>query len=161
MIKKYIKGSSTNPEGVIKALENLGSVNERNMSGTHENCIYYINRFNYIDCVSMGTEFAIIIMECFEEIQPIESAPKVITNLDVVKWYFKMRFEGHAIQFKDQHDFIRLAPLAYHYDDAETEVVEVSIDFGEWIPIEEARILTDKETSSDDMNKIIASLKSK
>lgn len=143
MIKKYVRGNASNPEGVIKALENLGGINEYYLTGDEEDSVYYINNGSYIYYVSIGTDFADVITECFEEIQPIqpiESAPKVITNLDVSKWYFRMLREGHAVQFKDIHGYIRPMPLACIDDDVESGNKEARIDFGEWIPIEEAII---------------------
>lgn len=160
MIKKFIKGNALNPEGVIKALEELGGINKYNRVGSDGDTIYFINKNNDIDSTIIGCPSADIIMECFEEIQP--SAPKVITNLDIAKWYFKMIREGHAVQLIDGDDGCVYNNAWFYYRDGEeTDIKKVRIDFGEWIPIEEAGILTDKETPSDNMDKVIASLKSK
>lgn len=141
MIKKYCKGSSTNPEGVIKALENLGGINGYHITGDGQTSIYYIDKDNCIDHVVIDSSFGTFIMECFEEIQPSEPTPKVFTNLDITRWYFKMIHDGHAVQFADLHDNILSFPQIYKNDDIETGIVKVRIDFGEWIPIEETSII--------------------
>lgn len=146
MIKKFIRGNDSNPKGVIKALENLGGVNTCYHKGDNPNKIYFINDMGTIFRASEDSPLAEVIMECFEEIQPIqpvqtiESAPKFVTNLDVSKWYFDMIHKGHAVQFKDIHGYIRPMPLACIDDDVESSNKEVRVDFGEWIPIEEAGI---------------------
>lgn len=141
MVKKFVKGSSTNPEGVIKALENLGGVNNSNLVGSDEEGYYFINNNNVIECMSRRDSYAGFITECFEEIQPVESAPKVITNLDVAKWYFTMINECHAIQFLDHNADIQNFPKGYSHDDDLIHYTHVRIDFDEWIPIEEAGII--------------------
>lgn len=142
MIKKYVKGSSTNPEGVIQALENLGGINEYQRVGNEEKCVYFISRRNVIDIADIGTQMADMIMECFEEIQPVGHTPKIITNLDVAKWYFRMLREGHAVQFT----YYNNGPVcnflfSYELDDEETDIEKVRVDFGKWINIEEAVII--------------------
>lgn len=41
MVKKYVRGSSTNPKGAIKALENLGGVNTHHYAGDIPTSVYY------------------------------------------------------------------------------------------------------------------------
>lgn len=142
MVKKYVKGRSSNPEGVIKALENLGGVNTCYHKGDNPNKIYFINDMGTIFCASEDSVLGAVIFECFEEIQPAEPTPKVITNIDVTKWYFKMIHEGHAVQFKLRENSSAIYNYlpTYEQDDAEN-YTWVRIDFGEWIPIEEAGIV--------------------
>lgn len=148
MIKKYVKGSSTNPEGVIKALEELGGINKYYYKGSDPDFVYFINTDKYIELATNESSLFNIILDCFEEIQPVEPEPaasKVITNKDVTKWYFQMLRSGHCVQFRYGHDydsgeFIFGIPCAYVNDEDETRVKRVRIDFGKWIPIEEAGI---------------------
>lgn len=142
MVKKYVKGSLKNSKGVIKALEELGGINRYHKSGDVTSAIYFIDGDNYIDCEAKDTPLANIIMECFEEIQPIEPIepepdPKVITNLDVAKWYFNMIHRGFAVQFKLRENSSTIYNYlpTYEQDDAEN-YTWVRIDFGEWIPFE-------------------------
>lgn len=141
MIKKYVKGNPENPEGVIKALENLGGQNDNDLKGWDDNSYYFINSENTIDSISSQDPTACILTGCFKEIQPVKTAPKVITNFDMARWYFEMMRYGHAIQVRYSVDgpiFNRL--WDYERDADETEVIEVRVDFEEWIPIKEVGI---------------------
>lgn len=159
MIKKFIKGSSTNPEGVIKALEKLGGRNEHNLTGRMSNIYYFIDDKGVIDAIAPSDTAFCILTECFEEIQPVDSkpVPKVITNLDVSKWYFHMLRDGHAVQFMYCDSRIRFRPSDYLYDDGKTTLEKVRIDFGEWMTIEEAGIdkIRKRLPSRSSQNKIV------
>lgn len=137
MVKKYVKGRPSNPEGVIEALENLGGVNTHHYSGDIPTSVYYIDNSGSIFRAAEDSALAEVILECFEEIRP---TPKAITNIDLAKWYFHMLREGHAVQFMyNGQTFNHL--LGYYRDGDKTDFTEVRIDFGEWIPIEETDIV--------------------
>lgn len=138
MIKKYIRGNKERGAEVIKALKNLGGVNKGNLKGDDPNCVYIININSVITRWHYDTEYAFMIQECFEEIKLEDK--KVITNIDVVEWYDTMIRKDHSIQFMNARNYIYTAPWCYVDDDGETEFIKVRIDFGEWIPIEEAGI---------------------
>ena len=142
MIKKFIRGNNTRGAEVIKALEDLGGLNKAKLHGIHPDRIYIINRHdNSIDMWDDTSDYAILIQECFEEIKLPEK--KVITNIDVAKWYFHVLRDGHAVQFMcgGVEGRIFNHPWNYQSDYEKTDVKKVRVDFGEWIPIEEAGII--------------------
>ena len=66
----WIRGNNDNPEGVIKALENLGGKNP-GFKGRNDNCIYFINTCNIITNPHISSVEAHCIMNTFKEIQPV------------------------------------------------------------------------------------------
>lgn len=140
MIKKFIRGNVDRRTEVIKSLEDLGGNNYHNHLGNNPNTIYYIDQNNIIQQEGKGTTLALVMQEHFEELELPEKNDKVITNLDVAKWYFHMLHEGHAVQFMyctTVYDHL----LPYVCDTSASDFDKVRIDFGEWIPIKEAGII--------------------
>lgn len=137
MIKKFIRGHNTRRDEVIRALEDLGGVNKYKLTGEDPTYIYALDRYNYICRWYQNTDYATLVQEFFEEIKLKDR--KVITNLDVAKWYFHMLREGHAVQFMcgGAEGRIFNHPWNYRGDYEETDIKKVRVDFGEWIPIEE------------------------
>lgn len=160
MIKKFIRGNKERGQEVIKALEDLGGINKHNLTGDDIDYIYLINIDNNITRWDKRAEFAIVIQELYEEIKLKDK--KVVTNKQFADWYFNQLFISEVVQYKfNDEDIIRTRMYDYLNDDDLTPVKYIRINFGEWLPIEEIGIITDEQTSSDDMSKIISSLKSK
>ena len=66
----WIRGSKTNPKGVIKTLEILGSKNIGDFEGKDITCIYFINDIGNIDCYYIDSIEAHCIMNTFKEVKP-------------------------------------------------------------------------------------------
>ena len=140
MIKKFIRGNKERGAEVIKALEDLGGVNEYNLTGDDPSSVYNISDNNNINKWFYDTEFGRIIQECFEEIKLEEK--KVVTNKQFANWYFDELFAGNIVQYLlSDNSSIRSQMYNYSADDNLTPVKYIRINFGEWFPIEQVDII--------------------
>ena len=66
--KVWIRGVNDRGDEVIKALTDLGAVNESEFNGDGHNSIYYISHGGIIRCKDIGSETAKIIMDNYREL---------------------------------------------------------------------------------------------
>lgn len=80
MKKVFIRGNEERGSEIIEMLENLGGVNSSHLKGIFESLLYYINKDNKIDSVSLENELGTIIQECFEELHLPKPIKKKLPN---------------------------------------------------------------------------------